>query len=112
MHYCFPYSKCHLLSVVHLALLFECPCILENNTSSDFDFLYYVITVFVHFYFGIQGESQVFEVVNFADPGHFVVRLGESSLGDPRSLDPLCFVGGGFVKNYDFAFSFPVIFAL
>jgi len=64
--------------------LFECPCILENFTSSDFDFLYYIITVFVHFHFGIQGESQVFEVVNFAD--HFVVRVGESSLS-ARDLD-------------------------
>ena len=40
----------------------------------------YFSAVFVHFHFGIQGESQVFEVVNFAD--HFVVRVGESSLGD------------------------------
>jgi len=91
VYYCFPYSKCNLLPVVHLALLFECPCILENFTSSDFDFLYYVITVFVYFHFGIQGESQVFEVVNFAD--HFVVRVGESSLGDPGSLAPLRFAG-------------------
>ena len=110
MHYCFPYSKDNLLSVVHLSLLLECPCILENFTSSDFDFLYYVIAMFVHFHFGIQGhgESQVFEVVNFAD--HFVVRVGESSLSDPGSLAPLRFAGGGFIKNYDFTFSFPVIY--
>jgi len=76
---------------VHLALLFECPCILENFTSSDFDFLYYVITVFVHFHFGIQGETKVFKVVNFAK--HFIVRVGESSLGDPGSFAPFCFVG-------------------
>ena len=61
--------------------------ILKNFTSSNFDFLHYIITVFVHFHFGIQGESQVFEMVNFAD--HFVVRVGESSLGDPGSLAPL-----------------------
>jgi len=108
MYYGFPYCERDLLSVVHRTLLFEGPCILEDFTGGNFHFFYYISTLFVHVQVGIQGKSQVFEVVNFVDL--FVMWVRESGLGYPGSLPPACFVGGSFVENNNLAFSCPIIY--
>jgi len=108
MYYGFPYCERDLLSVVHCTLSFEGPCILEDFTSGNFDFFYYISTLFAHVQVGIQGISKVFEVVNFADL--FIMWVRESGLGYPGSLPLACFVGGGFVENNNLAFSCPMIY--
>ena len=92
MYYGFPYCERDLLSIVHRTLLFD----------------HHISTLFVHVQVGIQGKSQVFEVVNFADL--FVMWVRESGLGYPGSLPPACFVGGSFVENNNLAFSCPIMY--
>jgi len=101
------WSRLVVCSASH-SVVWRPPCILANFTGGDFNFFYYISKLFVHIQIGIQGKSQVFEVVVFADL--FIIWVRESGLGYPGSLTPTCFVGGSFLKNNNLAFSCPIIY--